>query len=69
MKKGATRIIGEYLPIEYRTEKKKRGWDKREFYKRVRKVGDVREIRLGYVSWRNPRPLFRPGTPVYVRQK
>lgn len=23
----------------------------------------AREIGLGYVSWRNPWPLFRPGTP------
>ena len=33
-----------------------------EFYKRARERWATRE-RLGYVSWRNPRPLFRPGAP------
>lgn len=48
--KGVTRIIGEYLPIEHRTEKKKNVEDGiREFYKRTRKVGDARE-RLGWAT-------------------
>lgn len=69
--KGVTRIIGEYLPIEHRTEKKKRcrGWDKRVLQESEK--GGQRER-----DWVGLRVLAKSSAiisawypPVYVRQK
>lgn len=69
--KGVTRIIREYLPIEHRTEKKKRcrGWDKRVLQESEK--GGRRER-----DWVGLRVLAKSSAiisawypPVYVRQK